>query len=537
VTSIDLPTTLLGAVAPGIPGAMDRGAPRRPPVIPGAGEWLLSFARRHAIPIAFVALTACWALVTHFLYPALLPEDAEGFVEIFLVSMVAVSAIVLEERARRALLRQHAVLAVSEDHRRALAAAVQDSEAGLAEIARERTDIAGSLAGLTADGTPEETATAICNELTRLRGVDFAALNAFEGPGDVVTVASVGSRMPAGVPLPAARAADLRTRAAAGAWTETWRLEAGEGAFGAAVEAAGVKAVAISPIGNAHGQVGMLLVGATTTDHAEHIVERLPALVEFATTAQALLGSALLARREESALRARIRRVLDTHAFHPEYQPIVDLTTGQPIGFEALTRFDEGTAPDQMFAAARRTGLGLELEAATLDAAVRSTARLPVGAWLSLNASPAFLLSGDLAMILARRTRPVVIEITEHDLIDDYRAVREAIASLGPDVRVAVDDAGAGIANFSHIVELRPDYVKLDAKLIHGLNADLARQALVVGLRHFARAMGHYVIAEGIETEEELAALRALDVRFGQGYLLGRPAVAPSRATADPVRV
>ena len=300
--------------------------------------------------------------------------------------------------------------------------------------------------------------------------------------------------------------------------------EAGEGAFGAAVEAAGVEAVAISPIGNGHGQVGMLLVGATTKDHAEHIVERLPALVEYAATAQGLLGSALLARREELALRVRIRQVLDAHAFHPAYQPIVDMTTGQPIGFEALTRFDDGTPPDQVFAAARRTGLGQELEAATLDAAVRSTARLPVGTWLSLNASPGFVLSGELATILARRTRPVVIEITEHDLIDDYAAVREAIAALGPDVRVAVDDAGAGIANFGHIVELRPDYVKLDARLIHAINSDLTRQALVVGLRHFARAMGHYVIAEGIETEEELATLRSLDIRFGQGYLLGRPA-------------
>lgn len=495
------------------------------------------FVRRHAVPILFIVVASAWAITTHLLHPGLVPEGVEGAAETFFVGMIAVVAIVIEEHTDRQEASRAAALAAAAEHQRTLTDAVAQTQASLAGIASERAEIARSLAGLSADGTLEDVATAICTALAHLRGVDFAALNVFEGPSDVVTVASVGSDVPAGTHLPAARAARVRARAAEGAWTEAWRPEPGEGAFGAAVEAASVKAVAISPIGNGHGQVGMLLVGATSADNAEHLVERLPALVEFATTTQGLLGSALLARREESVLRARIREVLDAHAFHPEYQPILDLTTGQPIGFEALTRFDDGTPPDQMFAAARRTGLGLELEAATLDAAVRSTARLPVGTWLSLNASPAFVLSGELAVILARRTRPVVIEITEHDLIDDYPAVREAFAALGPDVRVAVDDAGAGIANFGHIVELRPDYVKLDAKLIHAINSDLTRQALVVGLRHFARAMGHYVIAEGIETEEELATLRSLDVRFGQGYLLGRPAAPAPRATADPVRV
>jgi len=120
-----------------------------------------------------------------------------------------------------------------------------------------------------------------------------------------------------------------------------------------------------------------------------------------------------------------------------------------------------------------------------------------------------------------------VIEVTEHEPIDDYEAVRASISALGPDVRVAVDDAGAGIANFGHIVELRPDYVKLDASLIRGIDGDPTRQALVVGLRHFARSLGHDVIAEGVETEAELQTLRSLGVRLAQGYLLGRPGPPP----------
>src|SRR6185295_903619 len=95
-----------------------------------------------------------------------------------------------------------------------------------------------------------------------------------------------------------------------------------------------------------------------------------------------------------------------------------------------------------------------------------------------------------LAAVLARRDRSIVLEVTEHVPIDDYRAVRSAIDRQGPDVRIAVDDAGAGIANFSHLVELRPRIVKIDASLIRELDTDLARQAVLVGFVHFAAKAG-----------------------------------------------
>jgi EAL domain-containing protein (putative c-di-GMP-specific phosphodiesterase class I) len=138
--------------------------------------------------------------------------------------------------------------------------------------------------------------------------------------------------------------------------------------------------------------------------------------------------------------------------------------------------------------------------------------------------SPRFAVGGRLPLILGQRTRPVVLEITEHETVDDYGALREAIVALGADVRIAVDDAGSGIANFNHLVEMRPAFIKLDISLIRGVNADLTRQALIVGLGHFARTIGHTIIAEGIETRAERATLTSLDIHFGQGYLLGRPA-------------
>lgn len=206
---------------------------------------------------------------------------------------------------------------------------------------------------------------------------------------------------------------------------------------------------------------------------------------------------------------------------------MVDLATGRIVGFEALTRFSDGRRPDLVFDEAARTGLGLELEEATLEASVAAARDLPTGCWLSLNASPDLVVaSRPLTRILSRRDRSVVVEITEHVAIDDYQAMRTAIDRLGPGVRIAVDDAGAGIANFSHLVELWPRLVKVDAGLIRDLDQDLARQAAVVGFVHFAARAGCEVLAEGIETEAERRTAHDLGVTLGQGFLFARPALA-----------
>jgi EAL domain-containing protein (putative c-di-GMP-specific phosphodiesterase class I) len=91
---------------------------------------------------------------------------------------------------------------------------------------------------------------------------------------------------------------------------------------------------------------------------------------------------------------------------------------------------------------------------------------------------------------------------------------------------MAVDDAGAGFSSFRHILELRPAFVKLDRSLVAGIDADPVRQALIAGMCHFATSAGCRLVAEGIETEAELATLIELEVPLGQGYLLGYPAPA-----------
>ena len=113
--------------------------------------------------------------------------------------------------------------------------------------------------------------------------------------------------------------------------------------------------------------------------------------------------------------------------------------------------------------------------------------------------------------------------MTEHVPVDDYAALRASISRLRPKVQMAVDDAGAGVANFSHIVELRPAYVKLDIALVHRINRDTARQALIAGIGYFATRRRIRLVAEGIETAAELRTITELGIWYGQGYLLGRP--------------
>ena len=132
--------------------------------------------------------------------------------------------------------------------------------------------------------------------------------------------------------------------------------------------------------------------------------------------------------------------------------------------------------------------------------------------------------SQQLADLIAGSGCQVVIELTENERIEDYTVVGQALAGLGREVRLSVDDAGSGYASLRHVIALHPHYLKLDRSWISGLDQDETRQALVAGIVAFCQHTDTEMIAEGVETESELAALRRLDVRLAQGYLLGRPA-------------
>lgn len=226
-------------------------------------------------------------------------------------------------------------------------------------------------------------------------------------------------------------------------------------------------------------------------------------------------------------IRARLRKVLDERSFHAVYQPIVNVALGCLVGHEALTRFsaEPPRPPDQWFNEAAEVGLQEELELAAIEMALAGLDQLPPDSYLSLNVSPATILHGSLATALADHPpERLVLEVTEHASVGDYRLFEAALAPLRRrGLRLAVDDAGAGFASFRHILKLKPDVIKLDISLIRNIDRDIGRRALAAALIRFAEETGSKMVAEGVETEDELRVLRDLRVNKVQGYLLGFP--------------
>jgi len=241
-----------------------------------------------------------------------------------------------------------------------------------------------------------------------------------------------------------------------------------------------------------------------------------------------LLGGYLERNERASGRRARAARriieVMREGRIETALQPIVALSTGRVVGYEALSRFPEGR-PDEWFSEAARVGLGVQLELAAFERAWSFRPLLPRDAYLAVNLSPAAVCSSELAArIDGEQPEGLVVELTEHTTITDYELVMERVAWLRHrGARVAVDDAGSGYAGLHRILTMAPDILKLDLQLTRGVARDPARQALVRALTWYAASTGSTVVAEGIELQEELDVLSALGVPFGQGYHLGRP--------------
>jgi EAL domain-containing protein (putative c-di-GMP-specific phosphodiesterase class I) len=223
---------------------------------------------------------------------------------------------------------------------------------------------------------------------------------------------------------------------------------------------------------------------------------------------------------------SRIRAILDSDHMDIEFQPIFDLLDCRIVSLEALARFwtEPMRPPSAWFAEATEVGLGVELELAAMRAALLRLEDFPADVAIALNVSPATALDPRFCELLVDVAERVVIEITEHAQVDDYDALRDALAPLRErGAQLAIDDVGAGFANLRHILRLAPDIVKLDLSLTQEIARDPAREALASSLVGFAGDVGASIVAEGISSDEDLALLRTLGVDYGQGFHLARP--------------
>lgn len=249
-------------------------------------------------------------------------------------------------------------------------------------------------------------------------------------------------------------------------------------------------------------------------------------LEAFAEIAAAQIEEELCAELERQGALERIRTMIEEHSIQTQYQPIQRLADGAIVGVEALSRFpDQGLRPPSAwFEEAEEVGLGRALELEAIRSALSALAVLPDKAYLAINASPDTLLDPELWYVLRDvPDKRIVLEVTEHRIVDDYKALGQALGKLRDKVRIAVDDVGAGYSGLQHILGLKPDIIKLDLSLTRDIDKDPARRALTSALVGFSRHIECTIVAEGVERFGEYAVLRELGVDCAQGHFLQPP--------------
>lgn len=398
---------------------------------------------------------------------------------------------------------------------------------------RERAAIARALAQIRPADTPEATASIVCFELSLLHQLSSVAMFSF-GQGDLVMpIGRYGKPVlgeVVGESLDPLASRYLIEKAALGPWTErseSLRLTVGMEGIKAA------STLAFAPMVYESQLLGILALAAEPSDPsspASVVAHALSAAIDFASVTAGLLAPALTERGRDEARNSVLDQVIRNHEFFPVFQPIVDIASSKIVGYETLTRFHDGTRPDLRFIEAAVVGRGIDLELATMRDALVEAEKLPSDIFLSMNVSPALVMEPGVLQDVLRMApnREIVLELTEHERIDDYASLRSALDQIEPQIKLSVDDAGSGFASLRHVLSLQPHFVKLDASLVHNIHTDPARQALVAGIEYFATETDCRLIAEGIEVKDELDVLSRLDVELGQGYLLGRPAAVTS---------
>jgi EAL domain-containing protein (putative c-di-GMP-specific phosphodiesterase class I)/CheY-like chemotaxis protein len=242
--------------------------------------------------------------------------------------------------------------------------------------------------------------------------------------------------------------------------------------------------------------------------------------------------------REENYTRlvSELDTVLANEQISCVYQPIVSLDDFAVLGYEVLARGPMQSQlhrPDILFDVARDQGRVEELDRVCRVMAARGGATLPDNALRFINTEPVnlfFRSRSDLFIEEFVQATPeplrskTVMEITEKSIIDDFSHFREVVTKLREHgFRIAIDDAGSGYSGLQTIVEVEPDFIKLDISLIRHVDTSVVKQKLVRTLRDFCLDAGITLIAEGIETQEQLQTLLELQIPYGQGYLFAYP--------------
>ena len=254
---------------------------------------------------------------------------------------------------------------------------------------------------------------------------------------------------------------------------------------------------------------------------------------------QELLGHQMAELIKERALQDELLHIIRDKKIQPVFQPIVNLADGEIMGYEALARGPKDSPlhmPSQLFAVAARHRMLLALEHVCREVSIQQAKMLAPGQQLFLNITPEVINDPEFRN---GRTKQVVLhhglipeqvtfEITERTAISDFGNFTRALHHYRRQgYCIAVDDAGAGYSSLQAIAELYPDFIKLDMSIVRDIHNNPFKIAILEALVNLAAAMNSKIIAEGVETVDELLAVMKLGVGYAQGYLFARPASPP----------
>jgi len=238
----------------------------------------------------------------------------------------------------------------------------------------------------------------------------------------------------------------------------------------------------------------------------------------------------------------RLKKIIDKKEITINYQPIINLDNASVFGYEALCRGPVNSSlhsPVNLFETAERNGFLYTLESLVRELSIRRFRELELSAKLFLNLNsrvinePGFAKGQTRRLVhhLGLKSCQVVFEITERNSIKDFPGFRKALEHYRKQgFLVAIDDAGAGYSSIQAIAEIQPDFIKIDMSLIRNVDKDRTKQAVLETLVTLAGKINSSLIAEGIETYEELAVIKGLGIGLGQGFYLGFPSPDPVKS-------
>lgn len=263
----------------------------------------------------------------------------------------------------------------------------------------------------------------------------------------------------------------------------------------------------------------------------DEIIVRIKSILKRSSGA---INALTIQERNEKVI--QLRNIIETKDIRTLFQPIVRMNERKPIGYEALTRGPKGTFfenPLNLFAMADETNMSFALDTLCLSHSVKQAESFIQDKLLFLNADASVLNSEylrRLEFLKGSKLNPaqICIEITERTCISNFAQLSSSLGTLKPvGIMFVIDDLGEGYASLKAIVELHPEFIKIDISLIRNINADLIKQSLVQVICDLAKKINSRLIAEGIETEAEYQTLLTLGVEYGQGYLFARPTENP----------